>query len=83
MATCPCQKSLSEVKGKKLRLIALTKDVSETPILDFVLWLSLMKSNSNKCSKLKREKYKIYGSSIKGAPGSEMKLNPVFKEITN
>jgi hypothetical protein len=35
----------------------------------------------NKCSKLRKEKYKVYGSSIKGAPGSEMKLNPVFKEI--
>ena len=27
---------------------------------------------------LKKEKYKIYGSSNKGAPGSEMELNPVF-----
>lgn len=27
------------------------------------------------------EKYKIYGSKIKGIPGSGMELNPVFKEI--
>ena len=29
----------------------------------------------------KGKKNKIYGSSIKGAPGSEMKLNPLFKDI--
>jgi len=26
-------------------------------------------------------KYKIYDSSMKGASGSEMKLNPIFKDI--
>jgi hypothetical protein len=41
---CPCLKSLPEAKMKRLRLIALTKEVSEMPIIDFVLWLSLMKS---------------------------------------
>jgi hypothetical protein len=35
----------------------------------------------NKCNKPRKEKYKIYGSSIKGAPESEMKLNPVFSDI--
>ena len=40
-----------------------------------------MKSGLNKHSKLRKEKYKIYGSSIKGAAGSEMELNPVFKDI--
>ena len=34
-----------------------------------------------KRSNVRNEKYKIYGSSIKGAPGSEMELNPVFKDI--
>jgi hypothetical protein len=48
------------------------------PNRDFILWLSLMKSFLNKCSKLREEKYKIYGSSIKGTPGSEMEPNPVF-----
>jgi hypothetical protein len=80
---CPCLKSLPEAKGKRLKLIALTKEVSETPLLDFVLWLNLMKSFLNKRTKLK--KGKIYGSSTKGVglggPGSEMELNPVFKEI--
>jgi len=31
-----------------------------------------------KRSKLKKEKYKIYGSRIKGTPGSEMEPNPVL-----
>ena len=36
------------------------------------------KRSLNKHSKLKKEKYKIYGSSIKGVPGNEMEQNPVF-----
>jgi hypothetical protein len=71
---------MSEAKVKRLRLIALTKEVTEMPIIDFVLWLSFMKSILNK---LRKEKYKKYISSIKGAPRSEMELNPEFKEITN
>ena len=66
---------------KRLRLIALialTKEVSKKPSRDFVLWLSLTKRSLNKHSKLRKEKYKIYGSSIKGVPGSEMEQNPVF-----
>jgi hypothetical protein len=61
--------------------LRLTKEVSETPIIDFVLWLSLIKNILNKRSKLGKEKYKIYGSSIKEASGSKMALNPVFKDI--
>jgi hypothetical protein len=71
-------KSLPEAKVKRLRLIALTKEVSEKIIIDFVLWLSLMKSILNKHSKLRKEKYKIYDSSMKGTPGSKVELNPVF-----
>jgi hypothetical protein len=37
-----------------------------------------VKSILNKHSKLRSEKFKIYGSSIKEAPGSKMELNPVF-----
>ena len=70
--------NLPEAKVKIPRLITLTKEVSEMPIIDFVLWLSLMKSILNKHSKLRKEKYKIYGLSIKGVPGSEMEQNPVF-----
>jgi hypothetical protein len=40
-----------------------------------------MKSVLNKNSKLRKEKHKVYGSSIKGAPETEMELNPVFQEI--
>jgi hypothetical protein len=40
-----------------------------------------MKCILNKCSKLRKEKYEIHGLSIKGAPGSEMELNPVIWEI--
>ena len=75
---CPCLKSLPEAKVKRLRSIALTKEVSKKPSRDFVLWLSLMKRSLNKNCKLRKEKYKIYGSSIKGVPGSEMEQNPVF-----
>jgi len=78
-----CLKSLPEAKMKRLRLTALTKEVSEMLSRDFVLWFSLLKSILNKHSKLRKEKYKIYGPSIKGAPESEMERNPVFKEITN
>jgi hypothetical protein len=49
----------------------LTKEVSKKPSRDCVLWLSFMKNIVNKHSKLRKEKYKIYGSSIKGARGSE------------
>ena len=75
---CPCLKSLPEAKVKRLRLIALSKEFSKKPNRDFVLWLSLMKRSLNKHSKLRKETYKIYGSSIKGVPGSEMEQNPVF-----
>ena len=41
---CPCLKSLPEAKVKRLRLIALTKEVSETPTTDS----SLVKSQEDK-----------------------------------
>jgi hypothetical protein len=66
---------------KRLRLITLKKDVSETPMIDLALWPSIMKNILNKHSKLGKEKYKIYCMNIKEAPGSEMELNPVFKDI--
>jgi hypothetical protein len=49
-------KSLPEAKVKRFRLIALTKEVSEMLIIDFVLWLSLVKSILNKHSNLRKEK---------------------------
>jgi hypothetical protein len=80
-AFCPCLKNLPEAKVKRLRLIALAKEVSKMPIINFVLWLSLRKNVLNNHSKLRREKYKIYELSIKGAPGSKLELIPVFKDI--
>jgi hypothetical protein len=77
-AFCPCLKSLPESKVKRFILVALTNEVSQKPSRDFLLWLSLMNSVLNKPSKLRKKKYKIYGSSIKGAPGSEIGLNPMF-----
>jgi hypothetical protein len=53
---CLCLKSLPEPKVKRLRLTALTKEVSETPIIHFVSCLSLMKSILNKHSKLRKGK---------------------------
>jgi hypothetical protein len=40
-----------------------------------------MKSLLMKRSKMRKKRHKIYGSGNEGAPGSEMKLNPMFKEI--
>jgi hypothetical protein len=37
-----------------------------------------MKSILNRHSKLRKEKYKIYASSIRGVSGSENELDPVF-----
>ena len=66
---------------KRIRLIALKKEISETCIIDFLFWLSLMKNILNKCRKLTKETYKIYELSINGVPTSEMELNSMFKEI--
>ena len=53
---CLCLKSLPEAKVKRLRLIALSKDILKKPSREFVLWLSLMKRSLNKHSKLRKEK---------------------------
>jgi hypothetical protein len=65
-------KSLLEAKMKRFRLIALKNEAEKRPSRDFVLWLRLRKSILNKCGKLRKERYKIYGSNIKSAAGSEM-----------
>jgi len=51
-------KSLPEAEAERFMLIALTKEVSEKPSIDFVLWFSLMKRVLIKHSKLKKGKYK-------------------------
>jgi hypothetical protein len=80
-AFCPCLKNMAEAKVKRFILITLPKEISKKSSRDFVLWLNLMKSILNKHSKLRKKKYKIYSSIIKGVPGSEMELIPVFKDI--
>ena len=50
-AFCLCLRVLPEAKVKRLRLIALTKEVSKKPSRDIVLWLSLTKTSLNKHSK--------------------------------
>ena len=49
--------SLPEAKVKTLRLIASTKEVSEKPSLDFILWFTLI-GGFNKHSKLRKENAK-------------------------
>jgi hypothetical protein len=53
----------------------LTEDISKQPSRNFVLWLSLNKCILNRHSKFRKEKCKIYGSSINREPGREMELN--------
>lgn len=77
---CPCL-SVFEDKVKRCRLIALTKEISRQFSLDSVLCLTDKKSLLIKRSKLRKEKYKVYGSKIKRAPGNGMKLNPVFRKL--
>ena len=67
-AFCHCLKSLPEAKIKRIKLIALTKEVSKKPSRVFILWLELTKIILNKCSKLRKDKCKIYGVSIKETP---------------
>jgi hypothetical protein len=76
----PLSESLPEAVVR-FRLIALIREVSEPPIIDFVLWLSLTKNILNKLRKLRKGKSKLHGLNIKGVPGSKMELNPVFKDI--
>jgi hypothetical protein len=51
------------------------------PNRDFVIWFILTKNILIKHSKIKKKEYKMYGSSNKGSPASEMELNPILKEI--
>ena len=63
-AFCPCLKSLLEAKVKRFILIALTREVSKIRA-DCSLVESHEESILNKHSKLREEKYKIHGFSIK------------------
>ena len=73
---CPCPKRLPEVKMRRFRIISLTKEVSNQPSLDSVLWLTLLKSVLIKHSKLRKKKCKMYGS--RGGGGKNKFLIIVF-----
>ena len=62
-------------------LIALAKEVSQKPSISWVLWFALPKNVLIKCSKLIRQRYKIFGSKRKETLGNRMELNPMFKKI--
>lgn len=51
-AFCPCPKSLPDAKVKRFILIALIKEVSKNPSIDFVFWFALKKSVLMKHRKL-------------------------------
>ena len=76
--------SLTQAKLERFRLTALIKEISKHPDTNFVLQLlkfTLMKNILMTRSKLRKEKFKIYGSKNKGPPGSRMELKPAFREI--
>ena len=77
----PHLKSLPEVKLKRFRLIALTREVSNQPSLDSFLCFTLMRSVLIKFSQLRKKKCKMYGSIIKRASRSTTELNHVFKDF--
>lgn len=77
-AFCPCPKSLPEAKIKILTALIRSQKKSS---IDFVLQITLAKNIFIRQSKLRKEKYKMYGSENRGALGSGMKLNPMFKDI--
>lgn len=78
-AVCPCLKSRLEAKVKRFRLFALTKEISKHPPQTLSLGLLFQKSLLIRFSKLRKSTN--CGSKVKGAPGSLMELNPVFKDV--
>ena len=62
---CHYLKSLPEAKVKRLRSIAFRKEISKQPSTGSALWFIFVLINH---SKLRKEVYKMYGSSIEGAP---------------
>jgi hypothetical protein len=54
-----CLKSLPDAKVKRVKLIALTKEVSKQFSLESVLWFGFMKIILMKHSKLNKKNYKM------------------------
>jgi hypothetical protein len=63
---CPYLKSLPVAKIKRLNLISLTKEDSKMPNIDFILWLSIIKSILNRHRSLERESIKYMFQVLKG-----------------
>jgi hypothetical protein len=61
-----CRKSLPEAKVKRFRLITLSKESPNQPSIDSALWFTLMKNILIKCSKLRKEKYRMCCPGLKG-----------------
>jgi hypothetical protein len=76
-----CLRNLPKSNVGRFRLIALTKVVTKPQSLDSALWFTPMRNILVKHSKLRKENFKMYSSSIKRASESAMELNPVFKDI--
>jgi hypothetical protein len=66
VAFCPCLKSLPETKVKRFRLIALAKESSRQPNINFVLWFILMKRTFCKWSKLCKKNIQCMVQGLKG-----------------
>jgi hypothetical protein len=67
-AFCPCLRKVPEAKAKRFQLIALIKGVSKELSIDFILWFTLIRCILIKHRKLRKEKYKMYGSKNKETP---------------
>ena len=73
---------MPEAKGEEIQINCIDKgSLRKAPHRLYPLVYS-HEEHLNKHSKLRKEKYKMHGSSNKEAPGSGMELNPVFKDIT-
>ena len=78
-AFCLCLKSLPEAKVRKFRLLVLANKISKQPSIDRLCPV-VLKNILMECSKISKEKYKIYDSRVKWAPECGVELKSVFKE---
>ena len=72
-------KNLPEAKLKSFGLVVLSEEISNQPRI--VMWLLVFTLMKICNEKEQAEKGKMYNSRRKGALGSRMMANPVFKEI--
>ena len=86
VALCPCPKSLSEGKVKRLRSIALTKEVFKTTSIDFVLWFTMIRTMRTKQCKLIKKIQILWLKQNKTKQNktkqNKKKKTPKFKHLT-